>query len=158
LTTITALALAFSMLAQATTVAAANAYDSSYKGESAFLSLAPAASGQFAVAFTNTGTTGWQIGTSSQVNLAVCASDKTTCNVASPNAAWASGWLSATAYATTTTNYVGPGQDGWFVYSVTAPASATTGAGTATIRLRDSSTRTHSSATVLAGRQSPAIV
>jgi hypothetical protein len=103
---------------------AAVGYDSSYFGESAFLAIAPGTTGQFAAGFNNTGVVGWQTGTSSQVNLAICAADKVTCNITSPNAAWASGWYSTSAYATQSTSFVGPGQTGWFVYSVRAPATA----------------------------------
>ena len=128
LTAITALAVVASLLAgTAGTAAAATGYDSAYFGESAFLTLAPGASGQFAVGFNNTGSTGWLVGSSSQVDLTVCLADKVTCNVTSPNAAFASGWLSSTQYATTSTTYVGPGQTGFFVYNVTAPSSAAAG-------------------------------
>ena len=128
LTAITALAVVASLLAgTAGTAAAATGYSSSYFGESAFLTLAPGASGQFAVGFNNTGSTGWLVGSSSQVDLAICLPDKTTCNVTSPNAAFASGWLSATAYATSSTTYVGPGQTGFFVYNVAAPSAAAAG-------------------------------
>lgn len=125
---LTAFVSALVLTGISTPAQAAVGFDSSYFGESAFLSLNPGQSGQFAAAFTNTGSTGWQVGTTSQVNLAVCLDDKTTCNVASPNAAWASGWLSSTAYATQSTTFVGPGQTGWFVYSVIAPAAAIRGA------------------------------
>ena len=103
---------------------AAAGFDSSYFGESAFLTLTPGQSGQFAAGFTNTGSSGWQTGTTSQVNLAICLADKVTCSVPSPNSAWASSWYSSIAYATQSTTFVGPGQVGWFVYSVRAPASA----------------------------------
>jgi hypothetical protein len=103
---------------------AASSYDSAYFGESAFLSLNPGQSGQFAVGFNNTGSTGWQIGTASQVDLQVCGSDKVTCGIPSANAAWASGWLRSTVYATTTTAYVGPGQTGFFVYNIVAPSNS----------------------------------
>src|SRR5205814_1613174 len=82
-------------------------YDSAYFGESAFLTLGPGQSGQFAVGFNNTGSTGWLTGSASQVDLAICLPDKTTCNTTSPNAAFASSWLSSTAYATTSTTFVG---------------------------------------------------
>ncbi|HAF11031.1 MAG TPA: hypothetical protein DCK98_13255 [Chloroflexi bacterium] len=127
-TAITALALVATLLAgTAGPAAAASGYDSAYFGESAFLTLAPGASGQFAVGFNNTGSTGWLVGSSSQVDLTVCLADKLTCNVTSPNAAFASSWLSSTAYATTSTTYVGPGQTGFFVYNITAPAAAAAG-------------------------------
>lgn len=131
ITAITAFAMALSMLATAQAAPAAAAvtgFNSDYFGESAFLGLAPGQAGQFAVGFNNTGATGWQLGTSSQVDLGICQADKTTCNVASPNASWASNWYSSIAYATQSTSFVGPGQTGWFVYGVRAPSSSTTGA------------------------------
>ena len=103
---------------------AGNGYDSSYFGESAFLSLTPGQSGQFAVGFNNTGAVGWVSGGASQVDLQVCLADKVTCGTPSPNSAWASSWLSSTAYATTTTSFVGPGQTGWFVYNIVAPSNS----------------------------------
>jgi hypothetical protein len=107
--------------------AAVTGYDSAYFGESAFLTLGPSQTGQFAVGFNNTGSTGWLTGSTSQVDLAICLADKTTCGVTSPNAAFASGWLSSTAYATTSTTYVGPGQTGYFVYNVAVPSNAAPG-------------------------------
>jgi uncharacterized membrane protein len=35
-----------------------------------------------------------------------------------------SGWLSANRVSTTTTDYVGPGEIGWFEFTVRAPAGA----------------------------------
>lgn len=106
---------------------AAAGFDSSYYGESAFLTLAPGQTGQLAVGFTNMGSLGWQTGTATQVNLAICSTDKTTCNAASQYATWAAGWHSSTAYATQSTSYVGPGQTGWFVYTVRPPAGTPDG-------------------------------
>ena len=124
-TAIATLALVVGLLLGFSAPASAVAgYDSSYFGESAFLNLTAGQSGQFAVGFNNTGSTGWVQGSGSQVDLQVCLANKTTCGVASPNAAWASNWLSSTAYATTTTAFVGPGQTGWFVYNVVAPAGS----------------------------------
>ena len=128
LTAVTALAVVASLLAGAAGQAAAvTGFDSAYFGESAFLTLGPGQSGQFAVGFNNTGSTGWLTGSSSQVDLAICLPDKVTCNVPSPNAAFAMNWLSSTAYATTSTTYVGPGQTGFFVYNVKVPAGAAPG-------------------------------
>ena len=90
-------------------------YDSDYAGESAFLNIAPGPSQPFQVFFKNTGTTTWQKNTASQVNLAICRADKTTCNVFSPNAEWNDGtWLSSIAYATTSQDVVMPGELGTF--------------------------------------------
>ncbi len=126
-----AIAMALAMILQAMPAAAVTGYDSNFFGESAFVFIAPGGTNQFAVGFTNTGSTGWQTGTASQVNLAVCGitqgSGSCTMSTPSANAAWASNWLSSIAFATTTTAYVGPGQVGWFTYNVTAPSSATPG-------------------------------
>jgi hypothetical protein len=130
ITAITAFAMALSMLATAQ-AAPARAADpgllSDYFGESAFLMLAPGTAGQFAVGFNNTGTLGWQTGTSTQIDLGICAPDKVTCGVTSPNADWALNWYSSIAYASQSTNFVAPGQTGWFVYGVRAPATAAQG-------------------------------
>ncbi|HEY3218275.1 MAG TPA: hypothetical protein VGK15_04220 [Candidatus Limnocylindria bacterium] len=130
LTAITATALALSLVAQATPAqAAVPGYFSSFFGESAFLNLQQGSTGQFVAIFTNTGGTGWLRNSASQVNLGVCLSDKTTCNVTSPNSTWNDGsWLSNIAYATHSTDFVGPGQNGFFVYNVKAPLTATAGA------------------------------
>ncbi len=116
--------LVLGLLLQATPVTAAAGFDSTYFGESAFLTLNPGQTGQLAVGFTNRGTLGWQRQTSNQVNLAQCCP----LSSASPNAAWNDGsWFSSVAYATHTTDYVGPGQIGWFTYNIKPPASAAPG-------------------------------
>jgi len=125
-TAITAAALAFSLVAQATPASAAvTGYDSSYSGESAFLSLDQGDTGSFTVFFANTGTTTWASGTSTQVDLAACTEDKVTCDAQdSSDADFNDGWLSATRYATTTQSAVAPGQIGTFTYNVMVPADA----------------------------------
>ncbi len=120
----TSAALAVAVLSLASRPGSAVAgYDARYFGESAFATLQPGQSNQFAVGFTNAGSIGWARGGSSQVNLAQC------CPISSPsvNSAWAVSWLSTSAYAATTTEYVGPGQIGWFVYTVKAPATIAPG-------------------------------
>src|SRR5207253_7784187 len=109
------------------TQAATPGYDSAYQFESAFLTLKSGDSGTFSVFFANTGTTSWVAGTGTQVNLAVCAADKVTCNLTSANAAWANGWLSSTAYATHTKSVVAPGDFSAFTYNVKVPAGTTAG-------------------------------
>jgi len=129
ITAITAVALALSLAASAAPAnAAVPGYDSAYAGESAFLTLAPGQSGTFTVFFANTGTTSWVRGTASQVDLAACLENKTTCNAQDASEApFNSGWLSATRYATHTQTTVAPGQIGTFTYNVMAPATATAG-------------------------------
>jgi hypothetical protein len=109
--------------------AAAAEYDSSYAGESAFIrASSPEQTYQFTVFFMNTGTQTWRRATSTQVNLAVCLADKTTCNRVSPHAAWNDGtWLSPIAYATSTQEAVPPGQIATFTYNIRAPVTAADG-------------------------------
>lgn len=108
---------------------AAPGYDSLYQFESAFLgNLRPGDTGTFSVFFANIGTVTWVLGTTTQVNLAVCAADKVTCNVASPNASWNPGsWLSAMAYATHAKTAVAPGDFSAFTYNIKVPVDATIG-------------------------------
>lgn len=125
-TAITAAALALSLTFQAGVANAAVAgYDSSYAGESAFLSLDQGDEGSFTVFFANTGTTTWTTGSATQVDLAACLEDKVTCNQQDTDeATFNDGWLSATRYATHTQTSVAPGQIGTFTYNVTVPADA----------------------------------
>src|SRR2546425_10728963 len=124
----TLLALTSLMVAPAAPAAAGAAYDSQYQFESAFLTMKPGDTNTFSVFFANTGTTVWAAGTATQVNLAVCAADKVTCDVASPNASWNPGtWLSSTAYTTHAKPAVAPGDFSAFSYSVRAPAGAAGG-------------------------------
>src|SRR5438874_13640104 len=95
----TALAVGLSLGWSAATARAAGGFESSYQFESAFLALQPGETGSFSVFFLNSGATAWVRNTSSQVNLAVCAADKVTCNVTSANAAFASRWYSPIAFA-----------------------------------------------------------
>jgi len=120
---LTAALLAVFNLQPQSAVAAVPGYDSDYAGESAFVTIAPGTPQSFTVFFMNTGTTPWRKGSPSQVNLAICRADKTTCNVFSPNAAWNDGsWLSQIAYATTTQDVVMPGELGTFTYRISAPS------------------------------------
>jgi hypothetical protein len=92
-------------------------YDSRYAGESVFTSQPAGQNGQFSVTFFNAGTQPWAPGI---VGLMVCLPDKSTCNVPSPNAAYARNWFSPTVYATVTAP-VAPGQNGFFLYDFTVP-------------------------------------
>jgi len=127
-TAITAAALAFSMLAAAVPAAAVTGYDSAYAGESAFVNISPGQTQNFQVFFANTGTTSWQRGTGTQVDLAACLEDKVTCNAQDASeATWNNGWLSAVRYATTTQTITPPGSLGTFSYNITAPAGVAVG-------------------------------
>jgi len=127
-TAVSAAALSLSMLSAAVPALAVTGYDSAYAGESAFVNISPGQTQNFQVFFANTGQTTWSRGTGTQVDLAACQHDKVTCNsVASDVAAWNSGWLSTTRYATTTQTTTAPGSLGTFSYNVTAPVGALAG-------------------------------
>jgi len=127
-TAVSAAALSLSMLASAVPALAVTGYDSAYAGESAFVNISPGQTQNFQVFFANTGTTTWSRGTGTQVDLAACQHDKVTCNsVASDVAAWNSGWLSTTRYATTTQTTTAPGSLGTFSYNIAAPVGAVAG-------------------------------
>ena len=116
------LLLAFTLSLSSTATAAAapvagNGFDSRYAGESVFTNVAAGQTGQFSAIFFNAGTKAWAPGI---VGLMICLADKTTCNVASPNAAFASNWYSQTVYATVS-GPVAPGQNGFFVYDFSVP-------------------------------------
>src|SRR5438874_540355 len=123
----TALAVGLSLGWSGATARAAGGFESSYQFESAFLALQPGETGSFSVFFLNSGATAWVRNTSSQVNLAVCAADKVTCNVTSTNAAFASGWYSPIAYATHAKDVVAPGDASAFTWSARVPSSQPNG-------------------------------
>src|SRR5256712_2942056 len=123
----TALALCLSVGWSGAPARAAGGFDSSYQFESAFLALQPGETGSFSVFFLNSGATAWVRNTSSQVNLAVCAADKVTCNVTSTNAAFASGWYSPIAYATHAKDVVAPGDASAFTWTARVPAGQPNG-------------------------------
>jgi hypothetical protein len=126
---LTVAALASTLIvAPASASALVSGYDSSYTGESAFLTVGPGRTDMFTVFFVNTGTVPWRKGTATQVNLAICLADKVTCNVPSPNAAWNHGnWYSDRAYATHTQPEVLPGQIGTFEYKIVPPLDVVSG-------------------------------
>jgi len=120
--------MAFSLMLSLATTVNANALagggnSSSYSGESVFTNQPAGGSGQFSAIFFNDGSTTWSPGV---VGLLVCAADKTTCNVTSPNAAYASGWFSATVYATVSAT-VPPGSNGFFIYNFVVPTGTAAG-------------------------------
>src|SRR5437899_1942495 len=127
-TAVTAASLALSMLAMAVPASAVTGYDSAYAGESAFVNISPGQTQNFQVFFANAGTTTWSRGTGTQVDLAACLEDKTTCNAQDASeASWNSGWLSATRYASTVQTTTAPGALGTFSYNIAAPANVTAG-------------------------------
>jgi hypothetical protein len=97
---------------------AADGYAAAYSGESTFASVGPGTTGRLTVIYTNVGSRPWLLGT---VGLLVCAEDKVTCGVPSPNAAYASHWYSPTVYAAIAST-VEPGENAFFSYEIAVPA------------------------------------
>lgn len=100
--------------------AAAGCLDADFFSESAFVTAVPGDTKQFVVAFTNIGTCAWFVGSATQVDLG----QGPVLGSPSPLSCWLVNPLSSTAYATTTTSVVAPGQLGWFTYTVKVPNGA----------------------------------
>jgi len=96
--------------------APAASYHAAFKTESAFPIASPGQTVQWVVAFTNTGATGWTAG----ANPVRVGTSKP---LDSPSALASASWLAPNRIAQQTTTFVGPGQDAWFVVSLTAPAA-----------------------------------
>lgn len=124
-TSITGIALAFSMLASTLPANAASGYHAAYFSESDFLAKSPGQTGQFAVGYTNTGDQAWVKGAAGQqANLATAAPLDNTNDF---TAGWSNGWLSANRYTAQNAALVAPGQIGFFIYNFTVPANAPAG-------------------------------
>ncbi len=95
-------------------------YAASYSGESLFLHLRRGEAGQFAVVFFNEGTEPWVVGTGSQATLARPPG-------APDHSSFAAGWLTATDYASQSSDRVPPGTNGFFIYNVQVPRDAALG-------------------------------
>lgn len=96
----------------------ASGYHAAWAGQSGNPTLAPGQTVQLVLALKNTGSRGWvrgQVG--SQANIGTSAP------LDANRSDLASGWLAPNRPATTTTSYVGPGQVGWFAFSVRAPST-----------------------------------
>src|SRR5439155_25680728 len=119
-----AISMALTFIAMALPAAAVVGFDSKYTAESDFVSINPGETKQFVVIFRNTGTLGWQKGSSSQVDLAQCCPY----NSPTPNSAWNPGtWQDNSSYTTHTADFIAPGQDATFAYSIRAPGSQSAG-------------------------------
>ena len=119
-----AISMALTFFAMALPAAAVVGFDSKYTAESDFVAINPGETKQFVVIFRNTGTLGWQKGSSSQVDLAQCCPY----NSPTPNSAWNPGtWQDNMSYTTHTADFIAPGQDATFAYSIHAPGNQASG-------------------------------
>ena len=92
-------------------------YHGRFGGQSPDPTIAPGQTTTLVVAIANTGYRGWYTGVPNQQ---VALGTSSPLDVS--RAELASGWVSANRIATPTTTYVGPGQMGWFQFSVRAPS------------------------------------
>lgn len=93
-------------------------YHAAWAGQYANPTLAPGQVTQLVVALKNTGWKGWYVGRlGQQANLGTAGPT----DVNRSDLAY--GWLAPNRLATTSTSYVGPGQTGWFAFSVRAPST-----------------------------------
>ncbi|MGH2378490.1 MAG: CAP domain-containing protein [Candidatus Limnocylindria bacterium] len=107
-----------SAAAPAPAAPADSGFHAAWAAQSANPTLAPGQTTQLVVGLQNTGSRGWYVGSSGQqANLG------TSGPLDVNRSDLASGWLSPNRPATTTTSYVGPGQVGWFAFTVRAPSS-----------------------------------
>ncbi|HEV8536495.1 MAG TPA: CAP domain-containing protein [Candidatus Limnocylindria bacterium] len=93
-------------------------YHARWTGQTPDPTLAPGQTTTLVVALQNIGYRGWYAGVPNQQ---AALGTSAPLDVARPDLAF--GWLSTSRIATTTTSYVGPGQVGWFQFTVRAPSS-----------------------------------
>jgi hypothetical protein len=94
-------------------------YHASWRAQSADATLDVGETATLVVALMNTGPRGWYTGTANQKVLLGTNEPRD-----SEHPELAVNWLSPNRLTSTTTDYVGPGQVGWFQFTVRAPATA----------------------------------
>jgi hypothetical protein len=97
-------------------VYAAVDYHTTFHGQSAYPVLEPGQVGEWVVAFTNTGKTGWNLGNATDVRLGTWRPQDAPSQLATAS------WLAPNRPARQTTAWVGPGQQAWFRVELRAPA------------------------------------
>jgi len=102
---------------------AASAYHADWVAQSAYPTAAPGQLAEWVVAFRNTGTAGWYKGVIG-ANAGLGASQPLNNEIASKLGLDPGNWQYPSRFAIQTTDYVGPGQIGWFVIQVKAPTTA----------------------------------
>ena len=98
-------------------VYAAPDYHATFYGESPFPTVAPGQTAEWVIAFTNTGTTGWDLSRATPVRLGTWSPQDAPSMLATPT------WIAANRPAEQTTSWVGPGQQAWFRVQLQAPTS-----------------------------------
>jgi cysteine-rich secretory family protein len=100
------------------TFPAAPEYHTSFYAQSAYPTIAPGQTAEWVIAFTNTGTTGWDMSKATGLRLGTWSPQDAPSMLAAP------GWVAANRPAEQTTTWVGPGQQAWFKVQLKAPSAS----------------------------------
>ena len=95
----------------------APAYHATFYAESPFPTVARGQTGEWVIAFTNSGTTGWDLSKATAVRLGTWSPQDAPSMLATP------AWVAANRPAQQTTTWVGPGQQAWFRVQIQAPTA-----------------------------------
>jgi hypothetical protein len=95
-------------------------YHTTFYAQSAYPTIAPSQTAEWVIAFTNTGTTGWDLSKATAVRLGTWSPQDSSSVLASP------AWIAPNRPAQQTTRWVGPGQQAWFRVQLQAPSTAGT--------------------------------
>jgi len=93
-------------------------YHTTFYAQSAYPTIAPNQTAEWVIAFTNTGTSGWDMSRATAVRLGTWSPQDAPSVLATP------GWIAANRPAEQTTTWVGPGQQAWFRVQLHAPSAA----------------------------------
>jgi hypothetical protein len=92
-------------------------YHATFYGQAAYPTIAPGQAAEWVIAFTNTGSTGWDIANATAVRLGTWSPQDATSILAT------AAWISPNRPAQQTTSWVGPGQQAWFRVQLQAPSA-----------------------------------
>ena len=93
-------------------------YHTTFFGQSAYPTVAPGQTAEWVIAFTNTGTTGWDLSNATALRLGTWSPQDGPSLLASPS------WIAPNRPAQQTTTWVGPSQQAWFRVQLQAPGIA----------------------------------
>lgn len=92
-------------------------YHATFYGQAGFPTVAPGQTADWVIAFTNTGTTGWDLTKATALRLGTWSPQDAPSMLATP------AWIAANRPAEQTTTWVGPGQQAWFRVQLQAPSA-----------------------------------
>ena len=99
------------------TYPAAPEYHTTFYAQSPFPTVAPGQTAEWVIAFTNTGTTGWDLSKATALRLGTWSPQD------APSMLATTTWIAPNRPAEQTTTWVGPGQQAWFRVQLQAPTA-----------------------------------